>query len=606
LWLFAAIALHGVEITPQSAHISLLPHAQIYLDATRSDTIDVIRTRPFKPARKERIGLGYSPGLDAWVRFELYNPADKPLQRILEYANPLTTHIALYDAQTRARIAEDGLLHNVRHRQTLNPHFVLTLPPHSNQTYLLKASSTVTALVIQLDLWEPEAFYAHGLQMRSWLALFFGAMIIVVLYNLIIYFVTRQTSYLYYVLFFAFVTLHQFSYRGVAALVLSADAVGMLVEHATFVVAAPVWFLMLFTREILQLRQYPTLSRFFDPLIWLYPVTMLLIHIFNLYGLRAPLSTGMFFVLFVMTLYALYRRNPQAKYLTLGWALFWTAALLMYLANIGTVDLVDRIPFYPELVLVVEALIFALSLAMMIRQITQEKFEAQQRYIDLQAAEEQRLTREVVKRTQELSQSLEEKDLLFKELNHRIKNSIQTIVSFLRLQIDDTRSAATRKALGVVENRILSINHLYALLNTRENLTHVNAHIYFEMLSTTIKESFRNPNITITIDTTVQLPAQTAIYCGFILNEALTNAFQHAFDTKEKGEITLTLQRNNHAYTLRIDDNGKGFDAAKTQESLGLTILESLATLQLGGTLNITSDRGTAITITWKETAKDA
>jgi two-component sensor histidine kinase len=604
-WLFAVIALHGIEITPQTTRITLLPHAQIFFDPARSTTIDTIQTRSFKPVTQKRIGFGYAPDRDIWVQIDLRNPTDKPLQRILEYSHPLTTHIKLYDGRTHTLIAEDGLLHNVRHRQTLNPHFVLTLPPHASQIYYLKASSTVTALVLQLDLWEPEAFYNHALYMRSLLALFFGAMFIIVIYNLIIYFVTGESSYLYYVLFFAFVTLHQFSYRGVAALILPTDTIRLLVDHATYVVAAPVFFLMLFTGKILRLKQYPKLSRFMHILFWLFPISIVMMQLLEHYRFRAPLSVSMFFVLFAITLYALYRRNVQARYLTLGWALFWTAALMMYLSNIGVYDIFSRVPFYTELTLVTEALIFALSLAMMIRQTNQEKLEAQQQYIDFQAEEEQRLTREVTKRTQQLSQSLQEKDVLLKELNHRVKNSIQTIVSFLRLQIDDTEDNATQKALTVIENRILAINHLYALLNTRENLIHVDAHTYFDLLATTIQKSFRNRNTAIDIHTTVQLPAQTAIYCGFIINEALTNAFQHAFGDDEQGHIALSLSEQESLFRLQIQDNGKGFDPSQTFTSLGLTILKSLATVQLKGTLHIASTDGTTITITW-EKGKDA
>ena len=451
------------------------------------------------------------------------------------------------------------------------------------------------------NLWEPEAFFNHAIRMRSMLALFFGAMFVIIVYNLIIYFVTREISYLYYVLFFAAITLHQFNYRGVLAIALPQETIETVVKLAAFVVAAPVFFLMLFTREILDLAQYSRLNRLLNYLLVLYPSGILLAYLMKLYSLRAVLSIGMLFVLFIITLYALWRRNRQAPYLAVGWALFWLASLLMYLANTGLYDIFNTVPFFTELVLVIEALIFALSLAMMIRQINRERFETQQKYIALQEEKEHQLTQKVAERTRELDRSLQEKDLLLKELNHRVKNSIQTIVSFLRLQIDETRDTATQRTLSNIENRILSINHLYALLNTRETLTHIDANTYFGLLADTIRNSFPHTDISITIDAQVQLPASEAVHCGFILNEALTNVLQHAFVDDQAGQIRILLTQESDLYRMEIRDNGRGFDSTKRHDSLGLTIMESLATYQLKGTFNIRSDNGTSVIIQWKE-----
>jgi len=594
------ITMQAIEIFPKVSHQTLLPYTQIYLDHDRSENIQSIQNKIFKFVHKESLGFGYAPDINIWVKIELYNTTNKPLQRILEYSHPLATHIELYDGEQQTLLAKEGLLQNNRHRQTLNPYFELTLKPKESKAYYLKVSS-ISALVLRLDLWQPRAFYDHALYMRSLFTLFFGGMLIIILYNLIIYFVAKETSYLYYVLFFAAMTFHQFNYRGALLFIFSEDTIRLLIEYATFVVAVPVFFLMLFTREILHLQQYTKVNRIFMILLFLYPLSIILIYLLGLDHLRAVLSVSMLFILFLVTFYTLYRKNKQAKYLIVGWSLLWTAGLLMYLSNIGVYDIFSKIPFYAEWVLVAKALVFAFSLAMMIKQTNQEKFEVQAKYITLQEEKEHQLTEKVEKRTQQLSRSLQEKDLLLKELNHRVKNSIQTIVSFLRLQIDDTEDAIVQRSLIHIENRILSINHLYALLHTKENLTYIDAHEYFDLLISTIQNGFYQENIEITVYATVQLPSQTAVYCGFILNEALTNAMQHAFTEDQKGHIEISLVEQEDHYVMQIKDNGKGFNATKEFHSLGLTILELLATDQLNGTLEIDTKTGTAITIRWKE-----
>jgi len=597
------VTLYSIELSPDQTHRTLLPHAQLYIDHNRSATIETIHTKPFHSITQESIGFGYAPDLDIWIKITLNNPTDQSLQKILEYSSPLATYIELYDGQRYTLLAKEGLLHNPSHRQTLNPYFELSLKAHEQKIYYLKVSS-LSALVIRLDLWQPRAFYDHSLSMRALFALFLGAMLMIIFYNLIIYFVTKEISYLYYVLFFAAITFHQFSYRGALLFIFTEDTIRLLIDFATFVVAMPVFFLMLFTKEVLHLKQYPQVNSFLTVLLLLYPLSIVWVHLSGLHHLRAVLSVSMLFVLFVITLYALYHKNRQARYLILGWALLWTAALCMLLANIGVYDIFIRIPFYVEWVLIAKALIFSLSLAMMIKQINQDKLEVQAKYITLQTEKEQQLTQKVAERTQQLSQSLQEKDLLLKELNHRVKNSIQTIVSFLRLQIDETEDTSMRQALTHIENRILSINHLYALLNTKEHLSHIDAHAYFSLLVSTIQSSFQQHNIRISIDTAVQLSPQTAIYCGFILNEALTNALQHAFDKEDEGEIKIILTSQKRQYLMQIKDNGRGFDSRQPRESLGLSILESLATFQLKGTLHIDTTQGTVITVRWRE--KDA
>jgi len=601
LVLLKSTLLWSSTVTSAVPHQILLPQTKIYVDHNRTTTIQTVQNKPFKPVKQESIGFGYSPNIDVWVKINLHNPTNKPIQKILEYSNPLTTHIELYDAHTQKMIGSDGLFLANTQRETLNPYFTLTLKPNQSKTYYLKASSTITALILRLDLWEPKAFYNKELSSRSMLSLFFGAMIIIILYNLIIYFIIKERSYLYYVLFFVSVTLHQFIYRGTATLYLPSDLLHLLVEYAAFVVAAPVFFLMLFTKEILHLEQYAKFNKFLNAMLIIYPVFIFLAYWFLLHSYRSMLSVAMLFVLFVITCYAMYRKNQQAKYLMVGWTLFWTAALFMYLSSIGVYDIFTKIPFYTERTLVFEALIFAFSLAMMIKQANQEKLDVQNRYIDLQRDKEHLLTQKVAEKTSELSKSLQEKDLLLKELNHRVKNSIQTIVSFLRLQIDETEDKKIQRTLTNIENRIMSINHLYALLHAKHDVSFIDANEYFLLIAKHIQKSFQNTKVKIEIQTTIALHSEMAVYCGFIMNEVITNALQHAFSSGEEGEIIVKLIQQKKHYQLSITDNGKGFDSTQNSNSLGLMIIESLATFQLNGTCNIYQKDGINIVIVWEE-----
>jgi len=157
------------------------------------------------------------------------------------------------------------------------------------------------------------------------------------------------------------------------------------------------------------------------------------------------------------------------------------------------------------------------------------------------------------------------------------------------------------QTLGHIENRIMSISHLYSLLYTKHNLSYINAYEYFSLLVDNIQNTLQNKEIDIQVKTDIELYSEVAVYCGFIINEAVSNALQHAFKVAEKGTIIIGLDKKDTTYHLTIHDDGKGFDSTKNHESLGLIIIESLATYQLHGVLEIEGIHGIHINIRWEE-----
>lgn len=177
---------------------------------------------------------------------------------------------------------------------------------------------------------------------------------------------------------------------------------------------------------------------------------------------------------------------------------------------------------------------------------------------------------------------------------------MQTIVSFLRLQKDETQDTNAQMILQNLENKVFAISDLYALLHTKENISTVNAYEYFSSIIKNVQASFQKPNITICLNTKINLPSDDAVYCGFILNEAITNSFQHAFNNTDTGKISVILEEKKDSYHFTIQDNGKGFLQNKKSDTLGMIIIDSLTRDQLEGEINISSSEGTQINIIWK------
>ena len=600
-FLFCTNILFALNLDNRVEMTELFSHSKIYIDKSSSLSIEDIQDKTFEVNNKKSLGFGYSPDLTVWVKFQLENKSDKKIDKIIEYANPLTTDVTFFDPQSN-QTHKDGLIHISPNRESLNPIFAITLEPHSSKTFYIKAYSHIITLIVSVNLWDKKSFYSHEIKHQFILAMFFGAMGIIILYNFLIYWGTREISYLYYVLFFVSIAIHHILYLGLAGLyLLSAHAVALTVEFSAIFVALPALFLALFTQNILELKQYPKINKLLTYYLTIFPILIIFFHIMELHKYKNLFSIVLAIFLFFIIIYSVWRRNRQAYFLIVGWSLSIISAVLMYLSSLGVFNIFSSFPYYAEFALISESLIFSFLLADKIKELRREKITIQENFISYQKEEKKKLSNMVIEKTEALNESLLEKELLLKELNHRVKNSIQTIVSFLRLQIDEIEERKTQQILMNIENRILSISHLYALLYTKENICFVNTHEYFSLLLQDIETSYAMPHIKIELKTEVNLSSEYAIYCGFILNETITNSLQHAFVGRDSGDILIYLKKEDDLYRLSLYDNGIGYNENNNSDSLGLIIIETLVETQLQGKLSIDSKNGTKIEIEWRD-----
>ena len=229
-----------------------------------------------------------------------------------------------------------------------------------------------------------------------------------------------------------------------------------------------------------------------------------------------------------------------------------------------------------------------------------------ERTSELQAANDQ-LSTELERRTEAENQiraALQEKEVLLKEIHHRVKNNMQVMSSLLRLQSSYTDNAYTIDILRESQHRVRSMALVHERLYQSEDLAGIPIIGYVKDLARQLSESYRTNNHQITIDVQVDdltLDLDTAIPCGLILNELISNAFKHAFQDRSFGTIQIELRgEENRLTTLAVRDDGVGipdnFDLAHTK-SLGLQLVVSLSK-QLGGTVKYYHEDGTTVRLT--------
>lgn len=214
--------------------------------------------------------------------------------------------------------------------------------------------------------------------------------------------------------------------------------------------------------------------------------------------------------------------------------------------------------------------------------------------------EKKKLEAKVKERTNELNKSLDEKALLLREVNHRVKNNMQMIISLLRLQGDRTKDSKLNEVIITIQNRINAMSKLHELLYKQDSVLSLDTYEYFEKLVEELKDTI-DSEVDINLIVESDLNIEQAIYCGLILNELVTNSLKYAFVNKENKEIDIILTKEDKWFNLTIKDNGKGYNLQKTKDSLGLTVVKRLVDRQLDGQLKIESHNGVKTTITWIE-----
>lgn len=590
-----------LNIDENTKNINLLQYSEIYIDKTRSLTIKDIKNSNIKFEKNDKniLAYGYSPDLDVWIKITIKNNSNKPILKIIEYNNPLTTNIDFFDSNKNIHL-KDGFLIDNLDKSTINPIFKIEINPNEENIYFIKATSNITTLIVDLKLWDENVFYKKEIKHQLILSLFFGAMFILGIYNLFIYLFTKDKSYLYYVLYIFGLILHHLVYVGFAKLyIFNLETLKIIIELAALFVALPIYFLGFFTKSFLQTIKYPKLNKILNIFLIIIPLSIIFFLLTEEYD-KYRTNLLMLFLIFLMivTIYASLNKNRQAYFILFAWFVFLSSGLLMTLSSMGIYNTLP-FPYLIEVSFVLEAVIFSIALANRITNLQKEKNEANQKLIVQQENETKRLSKEVDLRTKDLKVALGEKEVLLKELNHRVKNNMQTIVSLIRLQSDEIEDEKLKDILLTTQNRIAAMGHLHELLYNQENINFIDVYEYFETLVDEVKSSY-DESINIHLDIKTKLKMEQAIYCGLMINELITNSFKYAFLNK-KGNIYITLEKSNNILKLSVKDDGVGFDKDNTTFSLGLTLVNTLAINQLKGEMDIKSKNGTSITISWNE-----
>jgi len=206
----------------------------------------------------------------------------------------------------------------------------------------------------------------------------------------------------------------------------------------------------------------------------------------------------------------------------------------------------------------------------------------------------------------DLQASLKEKDVLLKEIHHRVKNNMQIVSSLLNLQTQYVDGDETQNVLRESQGRVKTMAMIHEKLYRSNDFTHIKFDEYIAKLVSDIFYScnVNKERIEPFLDVQeVSLNIETAIPCGLIINELISNSLKYAFPNDASGKISLSLIRSGNNYELTISDDGIGFPESldfRNTDSLGLQLVNSLVD-QIDGQIELKTDHGTKFRIEFKE-----
>lgn len=240
---------------------------------------------------------------------------------------------------------------------------------------------------------------------------------------------------------------------------------------------------------------------------------------------------------------------------------------------------------------------------------TDKKMVYENRYSRVNSTEVIVITRDVTDKVEfetRLIESVREKEILLKEVHHRVKNNLQVISSILNLQSSYVEDEKTLEIINESQNRIRSMSYIHESLYQTKDFSSIDFHDYITNLVQNLVHSYQlfsgKTKLNLDIDK-VELILDQAIPCGLILNELVSNSLKYAYPEGEGGEIQIEIKEKDGKIKIRVEDFGSGLPQGfkiEESDSLGLGLVDTLVD-QIDGELILKTENGTKYLIIFEK-----
>ena len=588
--LFANIVLN--ENTTKKTQFTI----GMFYDDSKKLSIKEVINKPFI-ATPNQFTFGFKKG-NLWFKFIIDNQSNNE-DFILQFTEPYYDEMTLYRSiNTTYSEEKNGLIQALNKRKIFNhiPTFNLNIQANTSQTYYIKAKSQLTTSG-EFTLYKKEYFNSiHGHLDNILYMFYFGVIFTVTLLNLFIFFRLREKVYLYYSLYTFFYALWVAMYCG---LILYTPIEEI---YFKFMMVTPMFimFLILFSSEFLNVKKY--IPKVYLPLnIFGYTfgvlAALVIISFEPWFEVVNALASVLFLVLFSVAIYIWKKNNNiNTKYYIFAMSIYMITISLMSAMTNGWIQNNDINRYSFLFGSFFEIIFFALVLTNRFYIFQNEKLILQKEILDIKTKNESILEEQIQERTQNIEKLLYEKELLLKEVFHRVKNNFHMIIGILWIKGNKYQD---RTPFDELINKIKSMAKINDYLYKSENLTQIKIDDYLnDIIKLSSSISSKKVNLTVMLED-INVSFDEAMNLGIILNELLTNSIKHNQDLNEI-LITIKLQREANRCFLSLHDNGKHFREDKNSEGIGMMLIKEFCTKLPESQYSFSFENGTLFSLSFK------
>jgi len=560
---------------------------EYYFDENRTENIQSIQTLNFSKKTFNFFTFGYTDG-NTWFKLKIQNQSQNR-EFIFRLQEPYFQRVNFYvkeDGAWQQQKAGLTLYKENKNKKNLSPTFSFTIEPKQTKVIYLQfapKAGKATSCFGRFQLSSQTKFnYSSLLNEYLFYFFIFGSMLIIIIFNLFLYFQFHERIYLYYASYLLFLSIYISIYSGLLL------HMGLASWYKEFSLSIPLFviFLTAFSDIFLKLKHYlPRIHKLLK-----YSIIVILISLpYLFYDYDAwSRSIGMstFFLAPIVALssfYVVFKGHKEARYYIPGIILYMLSLSILPLMIMG---IINHTPFNHYVFTVfsyIEVLFFSLVLVRRFFATQNEKIHLQGEILDIKKNNEKRLELKVEERTEKVNQLLKEKEVLLKEVYHRVKNNFHMVVSLLWIKHESKQEEDNDDSLLELINRIKSMSLIHQYLLESDDFSEISSNKYIKQIIDEIENSYGRQNIQVTylIDD-FSLSANQALSLGVVINELLTNAVKYR-EKEHVCKVKLICKQETQNVKLSIQDNGKGFNLKAKKRGFGLNLIK-----QFSKKLNVT------------------
>ncbi len=545
----------------------------------------------------KQIGFGFT-NYPLWLKIKQNGSSTE--KQILSIDYPLLDSVQCFyqnnEGQWNSILIGDKVKGWDRKYQATN--LFMDLPIARSGLYYLRIKSE-SSLTVPLRIQTLENFYFNNSTDQIFYFLYYGFLLVMLIYNFFLYYSLKSKTYLIYCFSILFTLAYQTVNNGHAQFYLWGDNIVWSNLSMPFFMGLTTLFAAEFTVAFLNfetksIRSY--LARF----ISLLGLITVMLAVFSNYGIAIKLASisAMFGVVVLLSLgiFSWVRKEKVASYYTIAYLVYFAFLFVGVLRAFGVIPSNFFTYKCAHFGSALELLILAFALAYKYKQINKEKLEMQEQLYSIEHELNMQLEERVQQRTNELEVALKDKGIMMSEIHHRVKNNLQLVTSMLNLHIRKLEDQNSKEALRDSKRRIEVMAELHEQLYSEDSdLVNLEFNQYLSRFINLIKAGYTDKKIDINFSNELELSLSfdKMILLALVLNEIINNSIKHGYKNKKEGVIHVSLTKEENQLVVEIGDNGAGLPEQFSVEksgSLGLRIITTL-TKQLKGDYQIANNK---------------